>query len=281
MRATQLTDPLCYHAEGPVWSASWGGLRWVDLLAGDVMSLGADGQVHRTHVGDVVAALRPRVDGGAVLALARGVALEDPDGTVRPLVGLWDDPGVRANEGACDPQGRFYLGSMAYDQTEGAARVYRVDADGSAEVVIDAVTVSNGMDWSPDGSLVYYNDTPTGRVDVFDYDPGAGLTGRRTFTEIPGGGRPDGLTVDAEGGVWTAVIDQAVVQRYTPEGRLDAVIEVPVQQVTACTFGGDGLDRLFITTSQENLEPGEDPLAGALFVADVGVRGQQVRAFAG
>src|SRR5690606_25920507 len=111
------------------------------------------------------------------------------------------DPGVRMNEGGCDPDGRFYCGSMAYDRTPGAASVYRLDPDGSVRTVIEHVTISNGLEWSPDGSRAYYVDTDTGRIDVFDYDRETGLTGRRPFAEFDADeGRPDGLAVDADGG---------------------------------------------------------------------------------
>ena len=281
MRAQQVTDPVAYHGEGPVWSPSWGGLRWVDMLAGDVLSLAADGSVQRRSVSGVVAALRPRRGGGAVLGIERGFALEDADGTLTRLPPLWDDEGVRMNEGGCDPDGRFYCGSMAYDQRPGAATLYRLDPDGSATTVLEGVTVSNGLEWSPDGSRAYYDDTATHRVDVFDYDPDRGLHGRRPFATIPDGGLPDGLTVDADGGLWVALADRGEVWHLTPDGVHDEVVEVPVGMVTACTFGGPDLDQLFITTSRENVPPGEDPLAGAPFRADVGVRGLPVREFAG
>lgn len=280
-QAEQVTEPICYHGEGPVWSPTWGGLRWVDMLAGDVLSLAEDGSVTRRHVASVAAAVRPRRRGGAVIAAERGFLLEEPDGTIRELGKVWTDPGVRMNEGGCDPDGRFYCGSMAYDQTPGAASLYRLDADLSVHIVLPDVTVSNGIEWSPDGSRAYYNDTATFAISVFDYDSGAGLINRRTFVMIPDEGRPDGLTVDAEGGVWTAIADQGVVQRYTEAGRLDEVIEVPAQKVTACTFGGDSLDRLYITTSQENIDVATDPLAGSLFAIDLGMTGLAVRDFAG
>ena len=280
MQAAQLTDPVAYHAEGPVWSERWGGLRWVDMLAGDVLSFGADGSVQRRHVGEVAAAVRPRVGGGAVLGIERGFALEDAGGTVTALDPLWEDPEVRMNEGGCDPDGRFYCGSMANDRTPGAASLHRLDPDGSTHVVLTGVTISNGLEWSPDGSLAYYNDTATGQVSVFDYDTRRGLIGRRTFVTLPDDGRPDGLTGDAEGGVWVAVSNGSAVHRYLPDGALDEVVEVPARKVTACTLGGPDLDELFITTSQENLD-GEDPVAGSLFHAKVGVRGLPVREFAG
>ena len=281
MRVEQVTDAVAFHAEGPVWSERWGGLRWVDMLAGDVLSLAGDGGVTRHHVASVTAALRPRRSGGAVIGIERGFALEEPDGSVTLLPELWDDPGVRMNEGGCDPDGRFYCGSMAYDKTPGTAAVYRMDPDGSTSVVLDGVTISNGLEWSPDGAFAYYNDTATGRTDVFDYDRDSGLTNRRPFAAMPDGGRPDGLTVDSEGGVWVALANAGAVHRYSPDGRLDEVVTLPVPKVTACTFGGAELDRLFVTTSREGLEPGAHPAAGALFVAAPGVTGLPAREFRG
>jgi sugar lactone lactonase YvrE len=281
VRAEQVTGSVAYHGEGPVWSERWGGLRWVDMLAGDVLSLDGNGTVERRHVGTIAAALRPRAGGGAVIAVERGFALEDPDGALSVLDPVWTDPSVRMNEGGCDPDGRFWCGSMAYDKRPGGASLYRLDPDGSAHRVLDGVTISNGLEWSPDGSLAYYDDTATGRVDVFDYDADSGLTGRRPFVELTGGERPDGLTVDAEGGVWVALNGSGVVHRYRSDGVLDEVVELPTTQVTACTFGGPGLDQLFITTSREGMTPDGDAIAGSLFRADVGVAGLPVREFAG
>lgn len=281
-KAEQITDPVANHAEGPVWSPSWGGLRWVDMLAGDVLSLDAAGGVGRRHVGEIAAAVRPRTSGGAVLGVERGFALEEPDGTLRRLGELWTDASVRMNEGGCDPNGRFYCGSMDYDAAAGRGSLYRLDPEGTATVVLRDVTISNGLEWTPDGSLAYYVDTPTCRIDVFDDDAERGLTGRRPFVEVVApSGRPDGLTVDAEGGVWVALYGGSAVHRYTPDGRLDLVVDLPVRQITACTFGGPELDRLYITTSHDGLPADEDPTAGALYAYDPGVRGLPVRPFAG
>ncbi len=281
MRAQQVTGPEVFHGEGPVWHPGWGGLRYVDMLAGDVMTLRADGGLDRKHVGSVVAAVRPRSGGGAVLGVERGFALEDADGTVRTLPEVWSSTAVRMNEGGCDPDGRFWCGSMAYDQAVGAANLYRLAPDGAVELVLPGVTVSNGLEWSPDGTLAYYNDTHTHAIAVFDYDAATGLTGRRTFAALPDDGSPDGLTVDAEGGVWTAVYGAGQVHRYSPEGVLEERLHLPTPNVTACTFGGDDLDLLYVTTSQEDVDTSTDPVAGALFVAEPGVRGRPVRTFAG
>ncbi|WP_258308252.1 SMP-30/gluconolactonase/LRE family protein [Streptomyces sp. NWU339] len=277
-----MTEPIAYHGEGPVWSEAWGGLRWLDMLAGDVLSLAADGTVTRRHIDTVVAAVRPRRRGGAVIGVTRGFALEDTDGKVTLLDSLWSDERVRMNEGGCDPDGRFYCGSMAYGGQQGAGSVHRLDPDGSTTTVLDGVTISNGLEWSPDGDRAYYADTATDRVDVFDYDRERGLSGRRPFAAAPSGpGSPDGLTVDAEGGVWVALYGGGSVCRYAPDGTLDEVVNLPVTKVTACTFGGPELDRLFITTSREHLEPGAEPEAGALFTCTPGVRGVPVREYAG
>ena len=282
MRAEQASAPLAYHAEGPVWCARWGGLRWVDMLAGDVLSLSDSGVITRRHVGRVAAALRPRRRGGAVIAVERGFVLEDADGTLRQLAQLWTHGGLRMNDGGCDPEGHFYCGSMAYDARPGAARLYRLDPDGSVRTVLEDVTISNGLEWSPGGTRAYYVDSATNRIDVFDYDGDAGLRRRRPFVSIPASaGAPDGLAVDQQGGVWVALFGGGAVRRYTPYGGLDAVIEVPARQVTACTFGGARLNELFITTSRENLAPEDDPLAGSLFRARVDVQGLPAREFAG
>ncbi|GGT05585.1 SMP-30/gluconolactonase/LRE family protein [Nonomuraea spiralis] len=278
--AHPVTEPVAEHGEGPVWSGRWGGLRWVDMLAGDVLALDASGRVRRRHAGAVAAALRPRVSGGYVVAGERELLLADSDDLDAPLRSLgqaWNDPTVRMNDGGCDPEGRFYIGSMAYDGTRGRGSLYVAGPGGALSPVLTGVTVSNGLDFSPDGSLAYYADTDTGRVDVLDHDPVRGLTGRRPFVTIePERGAPDGLTVDAEGGVWVALWQGFAVHRYTPDGRLDAVVRLPVGKVTAVTFGGADLDRLYVTTSRLDVDPREQPQAGALFAADPGVRGRPV-----
>jgi sugar lactone lactonase YvrE len=282
MNAEQVTDPVAYHGEGPVWSERWGGLRWVDMLAGDILSLTSEGEVKRRHVGEIAAAVRPRSRGGAVIGIERGFALEDAAGTITRLGELWTDEGVRMNEGGCDPDGRFYCGSMAYDKKPGAGNLYRLDPDGSTCVALENVTISNGLEWSPGGSRAYHNDTATFQVSVFDYDVEKGLTAGRVFVDLSAEKlRPDGLTVDADGGVWVALSNGGAVRRYTKTGRLDEIIDVPARKVTACTFGGERLDQLFITTSREAIEPGEDPLAGSLFRVEAAGKGFPVREFAG
>jgi len=277
------SGPYAFHGEGPVWHAPWGGLRHVDMLAGDVLCLDADGGlVERVHVGTVAGALRPRRGGGMVVGVERGFALVDADGRVETLPELWSDPNVRMNDGATDPDGRFYCGSMAYDQTPGAGSLYRLDAGGATSLVLDSATISNGLAWTADGATAYYVDSTTHRIDAFDYDSDAGLTGRRPFATVPeDDGLPDGLTVDAEGGVWVAFYGGSAVRRFAPDGSVEGVLELPVTQVTACTFGGPDLDELYITTSRENVPEREQPDAGSVYRARPGVVGLPVVEFAG
>jgi sugar lactone lactonase YvrE len=276
----RFSDAVAYHGEGPVWI---GALRFVDMLAGDTVALDGDGAVvDRLRVGTVAASFRPRRDGGLVVAVERGFALLDASGRVETLPEIWADPGVRMNDGGTDPDGRFYCGSMAYDLTPGAGALYRLDPGGGVSVVLDAVTISNGLAWTPDGRTAYYVDSPTQRIDVFDYDAEAGLINRRPFVTVAERqGLPDGLTVDCEGGVWVALFGGSAVRRYGPTGTLEEVLDLPVTQVTACTFGGDGLEELYITTSRENLPEDQQPQAGSVFRARPGVAGLPTTPFAG
>jgi sugar lactone lactonase YvrE len=283
----QVPGSECYHGEGPCWAADWGdgqgGLRWVDMLSGDVLSLDSQGAVTRTHVGEVAAVVRPRTSGGAVLALKDSFAVTDGDlGQLRTVAEVELPPGVRLNEGGCDPDGRFYCGSMATNESPQGGTFYQLDPDGSVRPVMEKVTISNGFDFSPDGAIAYYVDTPEQSIDILDYSPAAGLMNRRRWVEIADTtGRPDGLTVDAEGGVWLALMEGSAVHRYSPSGALDAVIALPVSQVTACTFGGPELDTLYITTSQIGADIKAQPASGALFAVRPGVRGRPTRPFAG
>ncbi len=278
-RAEPITAPLAFHGEGPCWSPVWGGLRWVDMLAGDLLTLRHDGTVDRLHVGDVAAFVRPRTGGGYVVGVERGIALADgPDDVPVPRPELWSDPGIRMNEGGCDAAGNLFAGSMADDQTPGAASLYRITPAGEVTVALSGVTVSNGIDFSPDGSRAYYDDSATGRTDELRVQ-GAELSDRRPFHD-GGGGRPDGLCVDSAGNVWVALNGAGTVRCYAPDATVLEQITLPVRQPTACTLGGpDGRD-LFITTSREGLDDPE-PDAGAVFRARVDVPGRPVLAYGG
>lgn len=285
--AEQLTAPVTWHGEGPCWDPVGRRMLVVDMLAGAVVDLSSLEKPVRYEVGSQVAAVvRPRVDGGFIVATEHGFSLFDASFAFeRSLAEVLDDPAIRLNEGGCDAAGRFFCGAMAYDETPGAASLYRVEADGRTSVVFDGVTISNGLQWSVDGTLAYYVDTPTHRVDVFDYSVADGaFSERRTLVDVSGfTGAPDGMTIDAEGGLWVAFWGGGVVRRF--DGRTGAVtaeIEVPgASHISACAFGGESLDTLYITTSRQHLADDAEPEAGAVFAVQPGVRGTPLHAFAG
>jgi sugar lactone lactonase YvrE len=281
--AEQFTDPCTFHGEGPFWDAANGRLLLVDMLAGAVVEVDADGQTRRQKLAGVAAALRARRGGGYVLATENQFVLLGRDLRVeRTLPPVFTDPLLRMNDGGCDPQGRFYCGTMAYAETPGAGTLYRLDPDGAVSVTLPGVTISNGLQWNRAGDTVFYADTPTGRVDRYDFDPASGaFTDRRTFAEISGGGYPDGMAIDEEDGVWVALWGGSAVHRYDRAGRLDLVVDLPVSNVTACAFGGPNLQTLYITTSRQGIDPAAEPNAGAVFRFHSGVRGAPQHAFAG
>lgn len=282
MHAEQVTPVCATHGEGPVWDENAGLLRWVDMLAGDILALTAAG-VDRLHVAGVAAALRPRAGGGLVVATERGFALVDSGGGIGPEVAAFTDPGARMNDGGADRQGRFLCGSMDFAMAEPRGALYRLDPDLQVTAVLDGVTVSNGICWTADGEQMYYIDSMTRQVDVFDYDTASGRpSGRRAHAVVDvHGAIPDGMALDAEGGIWVAIYGGSAVHRYDPAGRLDAIVGLPVSQVTACAFGGPALDELFITTSGQDLPAGAEPAAGALFRLRPGVTGLSAGVFAG
>jgi sugar lactone lactonase YvrE len=279
--------PPAFLAESPIWDQDTRSLLWVDIMAGDVHRLdAATGEDRVTHVDVPVGAVAARRSGGLVLAAGVGFAtLDERDGT---LGWLWTGGhGDRMNDGKCDPAGRFLAGTLTYARTPGACALYQLEPGGQVSTLLDGVTLSNGLGWSPAGDRLYFADTPLERVDVLDYDQATGTaTGRRTFVDlhdVPG--KPDGLTVDADGAVWIAMARGGAVRRYTADGRLDLTIEFPVQLVTSVTFGGDNLGDLYVTTSRENLseaELAEQPLAGSVFVVTgTGAHGLPANTFAG
>jgi len=176
------------------------------------------------------------------------------------------------NDGVVDPAGRFVAGSMAYDLNPGGGSLYSRAVNGEVQVLLDDVTISNGIDWSDDGRIMFYVDSPTGRVDLFDYDAATGaITNRRPFVTVDGG-TPDGICLDVDGGLWVALWDGSSVVRFDASGRRTHVVEVGVPQVTACAFGGPDLDRLFVTTAALN-QP-EGGLDGSVFVCEPGFTGR-------
>jgi sugar lactone lactonase YvrE len=205
------------------------------------------------HVG----AVAPAVGGGYVLAAGTGFLFVDAVGTLTELAqSEAGRTGVRMNDGACDPQGRFWAGTMAYDESPGAGALDRLELDGSCTRVLTGLTNSNGIGWSPDGATMYLADSGTGRVEAFDFDGGSGdISRRRTLVRIEQPGvAPDGLTVDEDGGIWVALWGGGAIQRYAADGSLLTTVRLPVERPTSCAFGGSDRATLFVTTARAGLD---------------------------
>jgi sugar lactone lactonase YvrE len=277
--AELFVDARARLGEGPVWDDRTGRLVWVDIEGMALHQTDPEsGATDTLVVPSPIGVALPRDSGGFIGALEDGFYAIDGNGQTERIAEIDNrSAGLRFNDGACDPAGRFLAGTMAYDKRPGAGTLYRLDVDLSVSRLIDEVTISNGLGWSPDGGTMYYVDTPTRRIDAFDYDVDSGdISRRRPFAEIDGKGRPDGLCVDVEGAVWVALWPGWSVRRYLADGTLDAILPVPVAQVSSCVFGGTALDELFITTAWTNLSDDEraaQPHAGSLFRARVGTRG--------
>ncbi|MER5912205.1 SMP-30/gluconolactonase/LRE family protein [Streptomyces sp. NPDC001982] len=266
--------------EGPTWDPATGRLIWIDILGSRIHTYDPTTGRRTVRTTDQhVGAVKPRAGGGLVLNLRDGVGLLDPDDTFHWLH-REPVPGRRANDAAVAPDGSLWAGTMRYDETTGGGTLSRITGTGEVRTVLPSVTVSNGTGWSPDGTLMYYIDTPTRRIDVFDYD-GEQAANRRPLTTIEEtAGYPDGLTVDAEGCVWVALWDGAAVHRYTPAGTLDRVIPLPTRRTTACVFGGPDLTDLYVTTARVGLDR-PHPVAGSVLVIPGAGKGLPQPAFTG
>ncbi|UPZ31412.1 SMP-30/gluconolactonase/LRE family protein [Streptomyces sp. LRE541] len=295
--------------EGPTWDADAGRLIWIDILGSRVFTYDpVSGRRTVLATEQHVGAAKPRVGGGLVVNLRDGIGLYGPDSVTgsgpESITGSGPDsvtgsggsaaggsqefrwlhrevvPGRRANDAAVAADGSLWAGTMRYDEAPGGGSLSRVAPDGTVTTVLDDVAVSNGTGWSPDGRLMYYIDSPTRRIDVFDFD-GQQVSNRRQLAIVEEGeGFPDGLTVDADGCVWVALWDGGEIRRYTPSGTLDRVVELPVPRPTACAFGGADLTDLYITTARTGLEA-PHPLAGSVLVVPGAGRGVPQPAFAG
>jgi sugar lactone lactonase YvrE len=253
--------------EGALWDWRTGLLVSVDIPDGRVLlSDPRDGSTRVLDAGQPVGAAMLRGEDELLLAVRDGFAsLSLSSGEIVTMVEVEADrPGNRMNDGACDPRGRAFAGTMALDRTPGAGSLYRLDPDLSVRRVLDGLGVSNGIGWSPDGRRMYHVDTPTLGIDEYHYDVAAGRqSGRRRLVDCdPAWGRPDGLAVDADGGIWVAFWDGSAVRRFDADGALSAVLDLPVARPTRPAFGGQELDRLYVTTA-----------SGPILVLDPDVRG--------
>ncbi len=282
-----LLDVRAELGEGTLWDPIAGVLWWVDIWGNTIHRTDP---VRRTderfdtpcHVG----AVGVREAGGLVVSLANGFHFFDPaTGAWTPIVDPESHrPDTRFNDGKPDRQGRFWSGTVFEDpprRTEHVGALYRLDPDLTCHRMVDGIGSSNGLAFSPDSRTMYFADSQSGFVWAWDFDPATGdIDRRRIFIDFRDtGGCADGATVDAEGCYWTTLPESGKLSRYDPDGRLMRIIVMPTSIPTCCEFGGRDLDILFVTSAK--LRKLTDPLAGALFALDVGVRGLTLPYFKG
>ncbi|HEY4324024.1 MAG TPA: SMP-30/gluconolactonase/LRE family protein [Mucilaginibacter sp.] len=281
----------CILGECPVWDVEKKRLFWVDILAGNIHQLHPESGNHSIFsVGKLTGSIALREGGGLIAALKDGFSEIDTDsGTVgEPIVPDGHPDRNVFNDGKCDPAGRFWAGSMAPPEFPGTGSLYMLDSNRTVSVKIESVTISNGMAWTADEKTFYYIDTPAYSIVAFDYHAEDGaIANKREIIKIPAGfGDPDGMTIDTEGMLWIAFWDGWKIGRWNPiSGKLLFTINLPVAKVTSCTFGGENLDDLYITTARKDLSERElidQPLAGATFVVrNCGYSGRPAHRFIG
>lgn len=284
-----VVDGRAALGECPVWDDRRERLLWIDMPRGEVHSVDvSSGDDDVVAVGQPVGSISCRRTDGLVIALRDGFGLlEHGEDRVRLVAPVEHDvPGNQMNDGACDPRGRFLAGTASTLRLPESGTLYRLDPDYGVTSLIDGVGMSNGIGWSPDGARLYYVDSTARHIDVYGYDVDVGrpVDRRGALAIDPLQGIPDGLAVDADGCVWVALWGAGKVARCTPDGRLDAVVTVPVSQVTSCAFGGPALDELYITTAATGLgseQRSAEPLAGGVFRASPRVTGLPLTRFAG
>jgi sugar lactone lactonase YvrE len=290
-------DAHAFIGEGPVWDHRQNVLWWLDIFRHELHAFDpATGADQITDLGAQIGAVALRASGGLVLAAPEGYVAFDPATGARSVLATVEhDPSkMRLNDGKCDSRGRFWAGSIAHNAVDpeavvpvvGAAKLYRLDPGADAVEVLDGVTVSNGMGWSPSDDTFYYVDTMTHGLDAFDYDADSGaISNRRTLVTLsPTEGHPDGMCVDEDGCIWLALSGASQIRRITPAGDLDRTLHLPLSRVTSCAFGGPELDELYITTHSalmSHLDRQAESTSGALLRCQPGVRGLPGNAFAG
>jgi sugar lactone lactonase YvrE len=272
MRADLLLDAGAELGEGPVWDGDRAEVLWVDILVGEVHATtldGGDRVITRTSEPVGAVALGPR--GRIVLSTPKGLVREDGS-ELSPLP--HQPPNLRMNDGKPDPAGRFVGGTMTLgDARRAAGSLWSFDGSGGPVELITGATIPNGLAWSDDGGTMYWIDTPTQRIDAFDYDlETGGVSERRAWVEIaPELGSPDGMCIDSEGALWVALWGGFAVHRYA-DAKLDHVIEIPTPLVTCPTFVGPDLDLLVVTTASVDFDDPPDG-AGDVYIASPGIEG--------
>ncbi len=270
-----IADYACETGEGPLWHPDEGCVYWSDIPQGRLFRYDpVTGRHQQVYAGRPVGGSTLQADGSLLLFRDRGNVVRWQEGEEATVIEeIPDDRGTRFNDVIADPDGRVFCGTMPTADRPG--RLYRLDPDGSLHLILSGLGVSNGMGFTPNGRGMYHTDTSAREISLFDYDRATGeLSNRRLFVRVrPGEGGPDGMTVDAEGYVWSARWDGSRLVRYDPDGREVQRVDFPVLKVSSLTFGGPTFAVAYVTTAGGTQKEKDGEHAGALFRAELGVRG--------
>lgn len=270
-----IADYECVIGEGPLWHPGERCVYWTDIPMGRMFRYNPAKGVHEHfYDGEVVGGFTIQEDGSLLLCMARGAIAVWRDGELDYIFDeIPNERETRFNDVIADPAGRVFCGTMSTEDRRG--RLYRLDTDGGLTELLDDVDISNGMGFTPDRKQLYYTDSPKCEIYLFDYDQATGgITNRRVFVRTPEGeGVPDGMTVDAEGYIWSARWDGGCLVRYSPDGREDRRIEFPAKKVSSVIFGGEDYTDMYVTTAGGDNKAEEGSGAGALFRINVGIQG--------
>jgi len=270
-----IADCQCVIGEGPLWHPTERRVYWSDIPKGRMFRYDpATGQHEQCYEGEVVGGFTLQADGALLLFMARGAVKIWRGGKLTTVIAeLPDELDSRFNDVIADPAGRVYCGTMSGAERPGS--LYRLDPDGRLTKILSGIGCSNGLGFTPDRRHLYYTDSAKREIYRFDYDAVSGdLTNQRLFVRTPENeGVPDGLTVDAEAGVWSARWDGGALVRFAPDGREDRRIKFPAKKVSSVIFGGDDLADLYVTTAGGDRRATEGAGAGALFRLRPGSRG--------
>jgi sugar lactone lactonase YvrE len=273
--------------EAPHWDSRTGLLTWVDIHGGRIHRWDPSrDSLTTTGLGEEVTFAITRSHGGLIIGTAQTIAAINTCGEQFTVCELDHTGGLRCNDAKCDREGRLWVGTMSRRRGPGTAALYRLTPPATVDRMLNHTTISNGLGWNTAGDRFYFIDSPTQRIDVFDFDqPTGAITNRRLLVSIdPRLGMPDGLTVDAEDGIWVCLFGGGAIHRYTARGALDAVVELPTSNPTSLAFGGPNLDQLFVTSAKHRLSDAQlahQPLAGSLLTVAAGVAGVPANSFAG
>jgi D-xylono/L-arabinono-1,4-lactonase len=275
MQPELIADYACVCGEGPLWHAAEQRLYWADIANGRLFRYTpATGQHEKVYEGEGFGGFTVQADGKLLLFMQHGAVRTWHEGQMTTIIAeIPEERDTTFNDVAADPRGRVFCGTLPTKERLG--RLYRLDPDGTLTKLLEGIGCSNGIGFSLDHKLMYYTDSTKYEIYVFDYDEASGaISNQRVLARNPESeGLPDGLTVDAEGYIWSARWDGSCLVRWSPDGSAERRVAFPAKKVSSVMFGGPDLSDIYATTAGGDLKEQDGPLAGGLFRIKLGIRG--------